>query len=65
MEQKNPKTANIRLLHRKPGTYALILKCSHQRNVELGKFGKINVCKGYYVYIGMELINADPIDRPC
>ena len=52
MEQKHPETTNSRLLHRKTGTYALILKCSHQRSIELGKLGKMNVCNGCYVYVG-------------
>lgn len=52
MEQKNPKTTDFSLLHRSTGTYALILQCLHQRNIGIGKFGKINVSKGCYVYVG-------------
>lgn len=52
MGQKNPEFSNIRLLHRKAGTYALILKCLHQRNIEFGKLGEMNVLKGCYVYVG-------------
>lgn len=52
MEQKNPKTTDIRLLHRSTGTYALILHCSHRREIDFGKHGKMTLRKGCYVYVG-------------
>jgi Uri superfamily endonuclease len=52
MQQNNPKTPDNRLLHRKDGTYALILHCQHQRIIDIGKLGKMNVCKGCYIYVG-------------
>jgi len=37
------------------GTYALILKNERQRQIEVGRLGKILFDKGYYVYIGSAL----------
>lgn len=39
-------------LHRKTGTYALVLHCLHQKNIDIGKLGKMKLRKGYYIYIG-------------
>jgi Uri superfamily endonuclease len=52
LEQSNPKITNNRLLHRKVGTYTLILHCRHERSIDTGKLGKMSVRKGCYVYIG-------------
>lgn len=34
------------------GTYALILRCPSERSIEVGKLGRLNIRKGYYIYIG-------------
>ena len=36
----------------RPGTYALILKSSSERWIEIGKLGKFLIQPGYYVYTG-------------
>ncbi len=36
----------------RPGTYALILKSSSERRIEIGKLGKCLIQPGYYVYTG-------------
>ena len=45
------KQDNLRL-HRKTGTYALILRSLLQKNIAIGKLGKMKLRKGYYIYIG-------------
>ena len=35
-----------------PGTYALILKSSSDRRIEIGRLGKCLIQPGYYVYTG-------------
>ena len=35
-----------------PGTYALILTASHQKEIAVGMLGRLSVQPGYYVYIG-------------
>jgi Uri superfamily endonuclease len=51
MGQNPLKTENDRLLHKKSGTYALILHCVHPKSIDTGKLGKMNVGKGCYVYV--------------
>jgi len=51
MKQSNPKITNNGLLHRKVGTYALILRCRHERSINTGKLGEMSVRKGCYVYV--------------
>ena len=36
----------------RPGTYALILKSSAERWIEIGKLGKCLILPGYYIYTG-------------
>ena len=52
MRQSNPKITNNGLLYRKVGTYALILRCRHERSIDIGKLGKMSMHKGCYVYVG-------------
>ena len=35
-----------------PGTYALVLSSAIQRSIVIGKLGKLDVCPGFYVYVG-------------
>lgn len=39
----------------KPGTYALVLSSLSRKIIYIGKLGKLNLQKGYYVYIGSAL----------
>ena len=41
-----------RALSKEPGTYALILRCSGQRSINIGSLGKLKLRKGYYIYVG-------------
>ncbi len=36
----------------RPGTYALIMVCASDRQVAVGKLGRLNVRSGFYVYVG-------------
>ena len=36
----------------KPGTYALIMACTGERQVDIGKLGQLCVRPGFYVYVG-------------
>jgi len=36
----------------KPGTYALVLYCPRPVRVQIGRLGKMQLRRGYYVYIG-------------
>lgn len=36
----------------RPGTYALVLKSSFDQLIEIGKFGRLPVPSGFYVYVG-------------
>ena len=36
----------------RPGTYALVMICDDERQVEVGKLGRFFVRPGYYVYVG-------------
>ena len=38
-----------------PGTYALVLSSSSQKIICIGKFGKLKIQKGYYIYVGSAL----------
>ena len=35
-----------------PGTYALVLESACDKNVEIGKLGRLHVRPGFYVYVG-------------
>ena len=37
---------------KQPGTYALVLICNSDRQVEVGKLGRFKIRSGFYVYIG-------------
>ena len=36
----------------RPGTYALIMACDCEQQVEIGKLGRLDVRPGFYVYVG-------------
>lgn len=36
----------------RPGTYALVMKCSSDQQVEIGKLGRLQLRAGFYVYVG-------------
>lgn len=40
------------MLSDEPGTYILILKSAVTRRVRVGRLGNLQLCAGYYVYIG-------------
>ena len=35
-----------------PGTYALVMRCSSDQQVEAGKIGRLQLRPGFYVYVG-------------
>ena len=39
----------------RPGTYALVLRATQQKNVQVGRLGKLAMQQGFYVYIGSAL----------
>ena len=39
-------------LKSEPGTYALVLRCATRTSVQVGRWGRLNVRRGYYVYVG-------------
>ena len=39
----------------RPGTYALILHCSRDQVVDVGRIGKLTARPGFYVYVGSAL----------
>ena len=39
-------------MHARPGTYALIMRCSSEQKVEVGKLGRLHLRPGFYVYVG-------------
>lgn len=39
-------------LPRKTGTYAPVLRSLHQKNIDIGRLGKLKLRQGYYIYIG-------------
>ena len=43
------------VLEPKPGTYALILSCSTNIRVQIGRLGTMRLQPGYYVYLGSAL----------
>ncbi len=63
MGQSNPKAPNSRLLHGKKGTYALILYGLHQQSIDIGKLGRMSVCKGCYVYVGSAFVSGGVLAR--
>jgi Uri superfamily endonuclease len=36
----------------RPGTYALVMRCSSHQQVEVGKLGRLRLRPGFYVYAG-------------
>lgn len=36
----------------RPGTYALVMRCSSDQQVEVGKVGRFHVRPGFHVYVG-------------
>ena len=39
----------------RPGTYALVLRAAQQKNVQVGRLGKLAMQPGFYVYVGSAL----------
>lgn len=39
-------------MHRRPGTYGLILRSSRQQRIQIGRLGDLSARKGYYIYVG-------------
>ena len=39
----------------KPGTYALVLSCSADFDIQIGRLGTMRLQPGYYVYLGSAL----------
>jgi len=39
----------------KPGTYALILSCTSNARIQIGRLGTMKLQRGYYVYLGSAL----------
>ena len=35
-----------------PGTYTLILQCNSEETIQIGRWGQIQLQRGYYLYIG-------------
>ena len=35
-----------------PGTYALVLSSDIERSIVIGRLGELDVCPGFYVYVG-------------
>jgi Uri superfamily endonuclease len=52
LNQNHQNATNNRLLHPKTGTYALILHCLKKQSIAIGALGKMNLRRGYYVYVG-------------
>ena len=36
----------------RPGTYALVMACSSDQRIEVGKLGPLHLQSGFYVYVG-------------
>jgi Uri superfamily endonuclease len=43
------------VLEPKPGTYALILSCSTDFGIQIGRLGTMRMQPGFYVYLGSGL----------
>jgi len=39
----------------KPGTYALILSCTSNARIQIGRLGTMKLQRGYYIYLGSAL----------
>jgi Uri superfamily endonuclease len=39
----------------KPGTYALILRSPSSADIQIGRWGRLNIAPGYYIYVGSAL----------
>ena len=39
-------------LNSQPGTYAIVLRCSDEDRLAIGRLGEFQLRKGYYIYIG-------------
>ena len=39
-------------MNSQPGTYALILRATHQQDVQIGRLGRLSIRPGFYVYVG-------------
>ena len=38
-----------------PGTYALVMRCAFDQRVSVGKLGRLDLRRGFYVYVGSAL----------
>lgn len=44
--------SGLLFMQSKPGTYALVMACSSEQSVEIGKCGRLRTRPGFYVYVG-------------
>lgn len=42
----------VQVLPRTPGTYALLLTCTTTARIRTGRLGAMQLCPGYYIYVG-------------
>jgi len=51
--ERLPATIKFRyFMQAQPGTYALVMRCSSDQQVEVGKLGSLRLQSGFYVYVG-------------
>ena len=43
------------IIESRPGTYALILSCTSNARIRIGRLGTMNLQRGYYIYLGSAL----------
>jgi len=46
------KTFRLLFMQARPGTYALVMMCSSDQQIAIGKLGRVSVQPGFYVYVG-------------
>lgn len=39
-------------MEKRPGTYALVLQNESSDEIQVGRWGRLQMCPGYYIYIG-------------
>lgn len=45
------------------GTYIVVLKSEQQKTIQIGRLGRFQTCKGYYVYIGSAMGSGGVVAR--
>ena len=45
-------TRNKTQMDSRPGTYALLLQSNTNTAAQIGRWGELDICQGYYVYVG-------------